>query len=395
MFSPGYTKEDVLQQIERLIGVGKQLLLERPGHLSGRGFAEYEIKHKTWVEAGYSFLLQTFSSSQASELFGHREFLYHRAVLDTSLDVITKDLQLRIVTLEQFRQIKNAKPMEKTGDMNASDASYNVLVSWSKPISKELAHGFHTVLPKILPSAQPWFSPLDISKGKIWFNELLKFLSQAKLCVIFVTNENVRSPYLYFESGAISAKVGDETLVCPYLVGCSNEIVSDGPLSKFQTTEASKVDTWLLIKSLNKELKPSLPELTLQANFNNHWPEFEAVINAALEKSKKAEGIIETPADEVAGIQLSSEARTLLLAAAVNVRGVITNVRTRGAQSISVGDEYFTRGKDQRTQAIWIEALDDLRQSELVKPLSPKNEGFRITAEGYRVAEALGAKTQG
>ena len=76
----------------------------------------------------------------------------------------------------------------------------DVLISWSKKQSKEMAVVFHSWLPKVVPGFKPWMSSKDIDKGKQWFSELQDFLGEASSCVIFVTAENVRSPWIYYET---------------------------------------------------------------------------------------------------------------------------------------------------------------------------------------------------
>ena len=90
----------------------------------------------------------------------------------------------------------------------------DVLISWSKKQSREMASVFHGWLPKVVPGLRPWMSNKDIDKGKQWFAELQDFLGEATSCVICVTSENVRSPWIYYETGAIAAKK-QEVLVCP------------------------------------------------------------------------------------------------------------------------------------------------------------------------------------
>ena len=117
-------------------------------------------------------------------------------------------------------------------------------------------------------------SSKDIDKGKLWFGELQNFLGEATSCIICVTSENVRSPWIYYETGAIAAKK-QEVLVCPYLIGIGTSMIADGPLAQSQCTEAMKEDTLALIRSLNKALANPHDEGLLVGNFESKWPEFE------------------------------------------------------------------------------------------------------------------------
>ena len=104
----------------------------------------------------------------------------------------------------------------------------DVLISWSKNQSREMATLFHGWLPKVVPGFRPWMFSKDIDKGKQWFDELQGFLSEATSCIIFATSENVRSPWIYYETGAIAAKK-QGVLICPYLVGIGTSMIADGP----------------------------------------------------------------------------------------------------------------------------------------------------------------------
>jgi hypothetical protein len=156
----------------------------------------------------------------------------------------------------------------------------DVLISWSKRRSRELASSLHAWLPRVLPGLVPWMSEKDIDKGTEWFRELQDFLSGAKLCVICVTRENVRSPWLYYEAGAVATKRRN-VRICPYLFDLTPSILADGPLGRFQCTVASKPDTLALVRSLNKLLDEAKrdEEPRLQRNFETTWPEFEEELN--------------------------------------------------------------------------------------------------------------------
>ena len=81
----------------------------------------------------------------------------------------------------------------------AKDWPMDVLLSWSKKQSREAATAFHQWLPKVLPGITPWHSKYDIDKGTRWFSELQTYLEGAKACIVFITSENIDSPWIYWE----------------------------------------------------------------------------------------------------------------------------------------------------------------------------------------------------
>src|SRR5207244_2100425 len=94
----------------------------------------------------------------------------------------------------------------------------NQFISWSGPTSRDVAIALRGWLPKVLSTSEPWLSDEDIRKGTTWITELRKELEKSHAGIVCVTRENLSSPWLLFESGALS-KTLDRHLVCPYLFG--------------------------------------------------------------------------------------------------------------------------------------------------------------------------------
>lgn len=264
----------------------------------------------------------------------------------------------------------------------------DVLISWSKSQSRELASLFHDWLPKVVPGFQPWMSSKDIDKGKQWFNELQGFLGEASSCIVCVTSQNVRSPWIYYETGAIAAKQED-VLVCPYLLGISTTMIADGPLAQFQCTEATKGDTLSLIRSMNRALATPHDEGLLSGNFESRWPEFEQEITQILEMEVAGPAeFVESEADILAGFQLSSEARKLLVTAAQG-DGMVLHTSTSAGRNTQAGGQVLNEPHNRRSEAIWEQAINDLVDCGLLTERGYKGEVFEVSAKGYEVAEAL------
>jgi len=262
----------------------------------------------------------------------------------------------------------------------------DVLISWSKKQSKEMASVFHDWLPKAVPGLRPWMSSKDIDKGKQWFGELQDFLGEATSCIICVTAENVRSPWIYYETGAVAAKK-QEVLVCPYLVGVGVNMIADGPLSQYQCTEATKEDTLALVKSLNKALPQPHDEGSLCGDFENTWPEFEAELRQILTMDVAAPAdFVVTEADVLAGYKLSAEARALLVATSQDGQGAIMYARHSGGTNIQVRGQCMNDPASRRSTALWEQAIIDLVGYNL---LTKQGDLFEITAKGYAVADLL------
>ncbi|MHB0959287.1 MAG: TIR domain-containing protein [Pirellulaceae bacterium] len=264
----------------------------------------------------------------------------------------------------------------------------DVLISWSKTQSRAMASLLYGWLPKVVPGYRPWMSSKDIDKGKQWFGELQDFLSDATSCIICVTSENVRSPWIYYETGAIAAKKQD-VLVCPYLVGIGVSMIADGPFAQYQCTEATKDDTLALIRSLNKALARPHDEGLLFGNFENKWPEFEQELSRILEiESPVPADFVETEADILAGYKLSAEARKVLVMAAAT-DGYVMDVRDRSGAEIRAGNVALNDPSNRRSTSIWEQAIKDLVEYDLLSGRGHKGEVFEVSAKGYEVADVL------
>ena len=211
------------------------------------------------------------------------------------------------------------------------------------------------------------------------------------MCIICVTKENVRSPWLYFETGAIAGK-GDGVRVCPYLLGIGPNMLSDGPLGKYQCTAATKEETLSLIGSLNGALDETKrhDKGLLEGNFETRWPEFEAELERILATdTTEAEDFVATDADEVAGYKLSSEARTLLVEASQDKHGRIMYTRTGHGVAVRTNGHDLVEPGNPRSAAMWKQAIDDLLSYHLLEPRGNTGEGFDLTGRGYKVADLL------
>jgi hypothetical protein len=130
-----------------------------------------------------------------------------------------------------------------------------------------------------LQFVKPYFSPADIDKGARWNNEISKELEQSKIGIIAMTEENLTSPWIMFETGAIS-KVVEEGQVCPILFDIrKTDLV--GPLASFQAIDFNKDEVRQLLTTINKAAKEAaLPERNLDEAFDKWWPDLEKRVKA-------------------------------------------------------------------------------------------------------------------
>lgn len=86
--------------------------------------------------------------------------------------------------------------------------------------------------------------------------------------------------------------------------------------------------------------------------------------------------------------RLSPEAQALLKDAVVS-DGQILCLLMLGGLTVQVGSRNFTESADSRAQAVWEGAVQELETHGLISPLGNKREIFKVTREGYEVADQI------
>ena len=91
-----------------------------------------------------------------------------------------------------------------------------VFISWSGELSHRLALNFQAWLPNVIHTLETWVSSEDIAKGVQWGVALSKELDQNSVGILCITRQNVSSPWINYEAGAL-AKHLEESRVIPFV----------------------------------------------------------------------------------------------------------------------------------------------------------------------------------
>jgi len=162
-----------------------------------------------------------------------------------------------------------------------------IFISWSGEKSKEIAEYMKNWIEQIIQSAEPWIS-VDIDKGKKWNSEISQNLEESKVGILCVTRDNIDSPWLLFEAGAISKS--SDSHVCTFLIDL-NPTDLTGPLSIFQATRFNKDDVFKLLTTINqiiqKQKGKSLSLENLKSLFEVFYPKLEEKIKSISGKNLK------------------------------------------------------------------------------------------------------------
>lgn len=89
-------------------------------------------------------------------------------------------------------------------------------------------------------------------------------------------------------------------------------------------------------------------------------------------------------------MELSPEAKELLLGAANSCSGIIRRFCNPGGSSVIVEDKVFGEQGNPRSEVTYYEAVDELDEHSLAAKLNVREveeEIFRLTSAGYEVAD--------
>ena len=264
----------------------------------------------------------------------------------------------------------------------------NVVLTWSRKYSHEIALFLRDWLTDVMPTVKPWVSSEDIQKGKKWFQELMSQFKETSFSITCITAENVNSPWVYYEAGLIAAKQEASTM-CPYLVGVAVKLIKDTPLGEFQCTEADRPDTWKLILSINTALgAEAYDNKALEATFNSQWPRLKAKLEKIVAKMGEIEGEV-TQVHQPQRPELRPFTKQILLQALKDSRGCISHFHGVSGYSFTIAGRKADVSHDARELAKWNGAIEELQQNKLLQDKTGKRENFYLTDRGFELAEQL------
>jgi TIR domain len=192
--------------------------------------------------------------------------------------------------------------------MASREVKVKIFISWSGERSEALARALHKWFPAVLQFVEPWLSQSDIQSGKRWSVEVAKELENCNYGILCVTRENLASPWILFEAGALAKSMQDGRVV-PLLLNLDFKEIS-GPLAQFQAKKADSEGIRELLLDLNKASSAPVPDSTLetllQAVLGKLEEELAAIPkNSATVKHKRPEGeILEELVSSVRSVEM-------------------------------------------------------------------------------------------
>jgi len=188
-------------------------------------------------------------------------------------------------------------------------AALKIFASWSGDLSRELALAFGEWLPKVLQGSSVFVSKKDIHSGENWLSVIIEHLQDSDFGIAFVTQKNLESPWLQFESGALALKFS-KARITPLLCGIDNtKLSSSNPLSRFQAEEFNQEGIMALLLSIVKSSK------SLGISTENLEETYELWMSSLFEKS-----------DEIFKKFDSSEIKEVIPSTEVSEAGAVKSV---------------------------------------------------------------------
>jgi hypothetical protein len=156
----------------------------------------------------------------------------------------------------------------------------NVFISQTKGKSQEVAEVVRVWLQSEMQLCDPWMSPSDIKGGDNWREEINKALEEARFGIIFLTADNVKNPWIFFEAGILILK---GIKVFPYVIDLDRLGKLPAPINHLQGERVGRKATEHLVIAIHEALGKPFSSEALLATFESKWGKLEKDLNDILD----------------------------------------------------------------------------------------------------------------
>lgn len=170
-------------------------------------------------------------------------------------------------------------------------------ISWSGDESRKIAEALQEFFSFVLPNPSLFVASKDLQAGEVWFTEIAERLDACDVGVIVVTPQNIARPWLHFEAGAISKRVGRSAAI-PLLCGVANGELAGTPLAQLQALTVTRENVRKLTSRLNDLLELGVTESHIDNTFRVWWDHYkDKIANPDLWKGSSPKKAAPTIAD--------------------------------------------------------------------------------------------------
>lgn len=156
-----------------------------------------------------------------------------------------------------------------------------VFISWSGPLAESVALVLRKWVTVLVSNVQPFMSKKDIGAGARGLDEIAQTLDRVSFGIIVLTKSNQHAPWLNFEAGALSKRLGgSEALVAPLLVDLRSMAQVTGPLAQFQGNPMDRQGLTEIFKSLSTAAKDDWPNVL--ERLDGAWTKIEQELTIAI-----------------------------------------------------------------------------------------------------------------
>ncbi|WP_158171369.1 toll/interleukin-1 receptor domain-containing protein [Rhodococcus sp. JT-3] len=166
-------------------------------------------------------------------------------------------------------------------DSAVDTGKLKIFISWSGKLSEEVAKVWHSLLTEMFNNVSPFMSEKDIEAGTRGLPTIANELHGSKFGIVVVTQENLHSQWLNYETGALSKDINDPDLrVAPTLVDFKSKADATGPISQFQATLLDHDGVKTILEQVGQVV--DVDPATVDKRFERAWlAEFEELFEVA------------------------------------------------------------------------------------------------------------------
>ena len=194
-------------------------------------------------------------------------------------------------------------------------------------------------------------------------------------------------PNVLFEAGMAMGRDENRTILV--------ELGNPRPFSDIGGRHTVKLDNSSQRRQeLAKRLEAAGCPVNLEGTGWHTAGDFEAAVERLVQVSSDSTPIVEQQPPATDLLQLSEEAKALLIEAAKDKWGTILVIRTTAGVAIKTNGKGFGEMGNRRSEARWEQAVQDLLDQGLVEDRKGKGEVFEVTHKGFDIADSLGTSPQ-
>ena len=186
---------------------------------------------------------------------------------------------------------------DATTDIETGSHKTKIFISWSGDNSEQVAKVWDDWLRDMFHFVDTYMSSRSLEKGKGWLDDIMTNLGSVSHCIACLTPDNLESPWLNFEVGAVARDLlsNARTRIWTFALGMEKEAITS-PLNVFQGTAYTKADIKALVTSINAACgTAALPIDRLNTHFERMWPELEKKLDPLEEIIKAGPQAVVTP----------------------------------------------------------------------------------------------------